>query len=65
MFRVFTRTWWRENAAWPNGLEPWLGKKRIKKRGLTEADALLLVKEWNRKHKPGRYSNKAEYEESM
>jgi hypothetical protein len=27
MYRVFKRTWWRENRAWPRGLEPHPGEK--------------------------------------
>ena len=27
MYNVFTRTWWRKNPDWPNGLEPCIGPK--------------------------------------
>ena len=27
-YKVFRRTWWRENPSWPNGLEPCPGKRR-------------------------------------
>jgi hypothetical protein len=27
-YNVFTRTWWRENPAYPNGLEQWSGTRR-------------------------------------
>jgi len=27
-YTVFTRTWWRENPDWPDGLEPCVGRKR-------------------------------------
>jgi hypothetical protein len=64
MFYVFTRTWWQENAAWPNGLEPCAGKKRTIARNIeTEKEARAIAQKWNSKHKPGRYSLKAEYDE--
>ena len=27
-YRVFKRTWWKENSSYPNGLEPCPGPKR-------------------------------------
>jgi len=27
-FKVFTRTWWRDNPDYPGGLEPHMGPKR-------------------------------------
>lgn len=64
-FRVFTRTWWRGNPAWPNGLEPCLGRKyTLHKRVTTEAEAQSICQVWNANHKPGRLSRKAEFEEN-
>lgn len=64
-YRVFTRTWWKNNPTWPNGLEPCAGRKyTIRERVATEADARAVCREYNDTHKPGRLSRKAEYEEN-
>jgi len=64
MYRVFTRTWWRENPEWPNGLEPQPGRKYTIRSVKTEEEARKICHEWNQNHKPGRLSRKAEYEET-
>lgn len=66
MYSVFVRNWWKDNPAWPNGLEP---DARAPKRYLardvkTEDEARRLAREYNAKHKPGRHSRKAEFEET-
>ena len=64
MYRVFTRTWWRDNPAWPQGLEPCAGAKRTLRRNVkTQEEARAICQTWNATHKPGRLSRKAEYEE--
>lgn len=63
MYRVFTRTWWKENSSWPNGLEPCPGRKHTLGKVPTEEMAQTWCKQWNAKHKPGRLSRKAEFEE--
>ena len=64
MYKVFVRDWWRNNPAWPNGLEPSAGRKTtIKKNVKTEAEARAICKQYNATHAPGRLSRKAEYEE--
>jgi hypothetical protein len=63
MYQIFTRTWWRENEEWPNGLEPWPGRKRRREVVDTEEEAIAYCVEWNANHDPGRYSLKAEFEE--
>ena len=64
-YRVFARTWWKENPGWPNGLEPCAGRKYTLRRKVgTEAEARQLCEEYNRSHRPGRLSRKAEYEEN-
>lgn len=60
---VFTRTWWTENASWPNGLEPNAGNKHYLAHGVTEAEARTICKQYNDSHEPGRYSCKAEFED--
>ncbi len=63
-FHVFKRSWWKKNPSWPNGLEPYAGKKLTIRTGVrTEEEARELCREWNRDNKPGKYSLKAEYEE--
>ena len=64
-YRVFTRTWWRENLheSWPNGLEPCPGPKTYIGESMTEGEARAYAKAYNATHKPGRLSLKAEFEE--
>ena len=62
-FRTFTRTWWRENREWPNGLEPCPGKKYYHPKFQSEEKARAYCQEWNATHEPGRLSRKCEYEE--
>ena len=64
MYRVFTRTWWRENPAWPNGLEPCPGKRHyFHLRFASEQEAREYCQRWNRAHTAGRLSRKCEFEE--
>ncbi len=64
-YSVFTRTWWKENPSYPNGLEPSLGNKSYLKRHVgSKREALNLCKQWNSANEPGRLSRKAEYEEN-
>ena len=58
---IFTRTWWRHNPSWPNGLEPHAGRRREIGKAKTESAALDFCRVWNADHKPGRLSRKAEY----
>jgi len=60
-YRVFVRTWWRNNPDWPNGLEPSAGRQTTIGRRLTAQEAQQMCKNWNAAHKPGRLSRKAEY----
>ena len=62
MYTVFTRTWWRENNTWPNGLEPHVGKRKIIVRNVPDEEtARSIASVWNNLHEPGRLSLKAEY----
>lgn len=64
MFRVFTRTWWKLNPDWPNGLEPdSTARKLTIGKAETEDEARAICRKWNDTHKPGRFSRKAKYEE--
>lgn len=63
MYYTFTRTWWRENPRWPNGLEPQAGRKRRTGHTFThESEAQRFCKNYNETHNPGRLSRKCEYE---
>lgn len=61
-YRVFTRRWWRDDPQRPGMLAP---NTNARKRTLgfvdTEAQAQEECDLYNRTHKPGRYSVKAEY----
>ena len=61
-YRIFARTWWRHNAAWPNGLEPAPGRKKTIALAKTEEEARTICADYNATHNPGRLSRKAEYE---
>lgn len=62
-YRTFIRTWWRENAAWPNGLEPAAGPKKYTGNNYPdEQSARLACQEYNRRNAPGRLSRKMEFE---
>lgn len=63
-FVCFSRTWWVDNPAWPNGLEPGAGPKKYHKlaRFKTEQEAREFCQQWNARNDPGRYSLKMEYE---
>ena len=65
MYRIFTRTWWRNNPSWPNGLEPCPGRRYTLAKAIpTEKMAQEICKQWNATHNPGRLSRKAEYEKT-
>jgi len=61
-FTIFTRTWWKHNPDWPEGLEPHMGRKTIIGYANTEEEARAMCKDYNDSHKPGRLSKKAEYQ---
>lgn len=62
-YKVFTRTWWKRNPTWPNGLEPHCGRKTTLRRGLTRSEAQSFCSSYNDTNDPGRYSKKAEFEQ--
>lgn len=65
-YRVFTRTWWRSNPAYPQGREPGAGTRSYRGHpdGLTYEEAQRYCKDWNATHNPGKLSRKAEFEEA-
>ena len=65
-YEIRTRTWWKNNPSWPNGLEPcatpWDKAHKLATVN-TETEAREICAEYNANHKPGRLSRKAEYME--
>ena len=61
-YKIFTRTWWKVNHQWPNGLEPHAGRKYTIDHASTEEEARKICREYNDTHNPGKLSRKAEYE---
>ena len=71
-YRIFHRTWWKENPEWPNGLEPHIGKSRKVGEANTREEAREKCTEWDaaRKKRYGkaafarmeRLSDRAEFE---
>lgn len=64
-FKMFTRTWWKLNASWPDGREPSMGPKHTLGYADSEEEAIRFCREWNGANKPGKLSKKCEYEESF
>ena len=62
LYNVFHRTWWKDNPAWPRGLEPQPGERHEIAEGVTWAEARQLCDEYNASHDEGRLSDKAEFE---
>ena len=71
-YRIFHRTWWKENPEWPKGLEPHRGKSRKVGEADTREEATTMCTEWDaaRKSRFGktafarmeRLSDRAEFE---
>jgi hypothetical protein len=64
-FKVFTRTAWvrTTDPGWPGGIKPGWGRERTLARVATADVARQMCAEWNRTHKPGKLSRKAEFRE--
>jgi len=63
LYDCFVRDWWQLNPAWPDGREPSPGRKRYIARKKSYDEARQICAEYNRTHKPGKLSRKAEFEE--
>lgn len=61
-FKVFHRNWWKRNSAYPNGLEPNIGRKVLIGYAFTAEEARRMCEHWCDNHRPGKLSNKAEFE---
>ena len=68
-YRIFSRSWWKRNPNYPNGLEPRIGRKNHICFATTEDEARIICKKWNddymEKHRYNRYSVKAEFEKNI
>ena len=62
-YLIFHREWWQENPAWPNGLEPCIGKPSKIGEADTKAEAREMCRKWNaqRNKRMERLSDKAEF----
>ena len=61
-YRTFTRTWWKNNPSWPNGLEPHAGRRSYCGHYQSEEEARIACCQYNSTHEAGRLSRKMEYE---
>lgn len=63
MYVIFTRTWWKENRDWPNGLEPGPGPRRRVTAAETEKEAREICRRSNSDRTPAqiRFGFKYEY----
>lgn len=61
-YRVFTRSWWKRDPAWPGGRRPAPGRKTTRAIVATEAEARDWCQVYNATHPEGRTGIKAEYE---
>ena len=65
LYRVFVRNWWKLNSSWPNGLEPDpSAHKRYIAKNVGYDEARRICANYNKSHKPGRLSRKAEFEQT-
>jgi hypothetical protein len=63
-YKTFTRTWWKLNKTWPNGLEPHAGRKTYCGHYQNETEAQAACQAYNSTHDEGKLSRKMEYEHS-
>ena len=64
-YRVFHRRGWKDGdpEVWEDGLEPQMGFKFVIGIAHDTQQAQRMCENWGRKNPPGRYSDKAEFEE--
>lgn len=62
---IFHRRWWKANPSWPDGLEPGPSRPVIIKEVTGDIEtARAACRAWNDSHDPGRFSDKAEFDEA-
>lgn len=63
-YRIFKRRWWKANPSYPNGKEPYLGRKITIGHATGMEAARLACEEWNRNLSAyeKRWGIKAEFE---
>jgi hypothetical protein len=62
-YKVFTRTWWAKDPAYPGGRRPCPGRKTTLANRCTLDEARRIAKQYNDTHNPGPLSRKAEIEQ--
>ena len=60
-YKVFHRKWWKYNPNFPDKREPHLGKEYFICWADSYESARDICRVWNANHKPGKYSDKAEF----
>lgn len=62
---IFHRRWWKANSSWPDGLEPEASRPRIIREVVGDIEtARAACREWQAVNPPGKFSDKAEFQEA-
>ena len=62
---IFHRRWWKANPSWPDGLEPEASRPRIIREVVGDIEtARAACREWQAVNPPGKFSDKAEFQEA-
>ena len=62
---IFHRRWWKANPSWPDGLEPEASRPRIIREVVGDIEtARAACGEWQAVNPPGKFSDKAEFQEA-
>ena len=62
---IFHRRWWKANSSWPGGLEPEASRPRIIREVVGDIEtARAACREWQAVNPPGKFSDKAEFQEA-
>lgn len=62
---IFHRRWWKANSSWPDGLEPAASRPRLIREVVGDIEtARAACREWQAVNPPGKFSDKAEFQEA-
>ena len=62
---IFHRRWWKANPSWPDGLEPEASRPRIIREVVGDIEtARAACRERQAVNPPGKFSDKAEFQEA-
>lgn len=62
---IFHRRWWKANSSWPDGLEPAASRPRLIREVVGDiGTARAACREWQAVNPPGKFSDKAEFQEA-